>query len=186
MLRRHRIICNVLSPLVLQLNTPLLTMIPPFITPSPEVFRNFALWSNRSIQISGNGVLCALAAFLALLLTHKHSQVQFSPRPGLQGTEPDKQSHRDRTEINICQITLLTSTKVILKTAVQNWVCWKEIILQKWSHKCQKQSKREHFVCDKDVLSGGLILIWIPKKSAVSSLALKQEVELWSSSPRLV
>lgn len=41
-------------------------------------------------------------------------------------------------------------------------------------------------LCDRDVLSEALTLIWIPKKAAVSSLALKQEVELKSSSPRLV
>lgn len=34
------------------------------------------------------------AAFVSLLLTHKHSQVRLSPRPAELDTEPDKDSHR--------------------------------------------------------------------------------------------
>lgn len=105
-LRRHRIFCNVLSPLVLRLSIhPLLQS-----HPIPWVFffvRNFALQRKRSIQISGNCSLCARAAFLSLPLTHKHSQVQLSP---WQGTEPEKQSHRHRHQINICP-TSTTGTK---------------------------------------------------------------------------
>ncbi len=96
-----------------QLNIPpLLTVIPPFITPSPGFSqpKNFALRRSRGTQMSGNSVFCVPGCFS---LTAADPQTQPSPaRPEAcrQDSEPDKQSHRFRAGINICLITLMTVT----------------------------------------------------------------------------
>lgn len=182
---------------------PLLDCDPTLYHPVPWVFPNQkTLCSPKKWKHPDERKRCFVrqAAFLSLLLTHKHSQVQLSPRPVRQDTEPDKQSHRYRAGINIGLITLLTSdsnicTKESLKTAslkppLQKQVWQKANSVANITKMNQRMliilPKQEHFMRYKDVLSRVLILIWIPKKSAVSSLALKQEVELWLSSARLV
>lgn len=196
-LRRRRVMCNVLSPLFSAVKYP---PSPPLSLPAdydptlhhpvPWVvpIRNFAFRRSGSTQMSGNGALYARLPFCRCCWpTKQHSQAQLSPA----ACAATHRSHRSGR--NICLITLLTFDRNVCatkKTAlpkphIKNRFDKKETALQtlqKWTI-CSKQ---EYFTCYKDVLSGVLILIWIPKKSAVSSLALKQEVELWLSSARLV
>lgn len=94
-----------------QLNIALLlTMISPSTTLSPGFSLSETLLTLQSSwKHPDERKRCFVSqAFLSLLLTHKHSQFQFRPRPVWQDAEPEKQSHRCRAGINICLITLLT------------------------------------------------------------------------------